>query len=191
MKNLAIFASGSGSNTEVIVRHFAESELARIVLVITDRKDAGVIERMKKFDIRIRIIDKEALMGEELLSVLQTARVDLIVLAGFLRKIPGHIIDAYPNRIINIHPSLLPDYGGKGMYGMNVHKAIIENEEEESGITVHYVNEEFDEGEIIFQETVEIDPDDTAEDLAYKIQQLEHKHYPEVIEWVLNREFID
>lgn len=191
MKNLAIFASGSGSNTEVIVRHFAESELARIVLVITDRKDAGVIERMKKFDIRIRIIDKEALMGEELLSVLKTARVDLIVLAGFLRKIPGHIIDAYPNRIINIHPSLLPDYGGKGMYGMNVHKAIIENEEEESGITVHYVNEEFDEGEIIFQETVEIDPDDTAEDLAYKIQQLEHKHYPEVIEWVLNREFID
>ncbi|TVQ79648.1 MAG: phosphoribosylglycinamide formyltransferase [Flavobacteriales bacterium] len=191
MKNLAIFASGSGSNTEVIVRHFAESELARIVLVITDRKDAGVIERMKKFDIRIRIIDKEALMGEELLSVLQTARVDLIVLAGFLRKIPGLIIDAYPNRIINIHPSLLPDYGGKGMYGMNVHKAIIENEEEESGITVHYVNEEFDEGEIIFQETVEIDPDDTAEDLAYKIQQLEHKHYPEVIEWVLNREFID
>lgn len=187
MKNLAIFASGSGTNTEVIVRHFAESELARISMVVTDRKDAGVIEKMKKFDIRIRIIDKNALEGEEVLHFLQAAKIDLIVLAGFLKKIPEKIIEAFPNRIINIHPSLLPDYGGKGMYGMNVHRAVIENEDEESGITVHYVNEEFDEGEIIFQESVEVDIDDTPEDLAYKIQQLEHKHYPAVIEWVLTQ----
>ncbi|MCC5918529.1 MAG: phosphoribosylglycinamide formyltransferase [Cryomorphaceae bacterium] len=189
MKNLAIFASGSGSNTEVIVRHFADSDLARIAMVVTDKKDAGVIERMKKFDVRIKIINKAQLHDGTLLESLQLAKVDLIVLAGFLQLIPGELLDAFPNRIINIHPALLPDYGGKGMYGMNVHRAVIENEEEESGITVHYVNEHFDEGEIIFQEFVEIDPDDTPEDLAYKVQQLEHKHYPGVIEWVINNAF--
>lgn len=185
MKNIAIFASGSGTNAEVIVRHFADSDLARVSMVVTDRKDAGVIERMKPLDVRMKIISAEQLNDGSLLESLKMARIDLIVLAGFLRLIPAKLIEAYPQRIINLHPSLLPDYGGKGMYGMHVHRAVVENEDEESGITIHYVNEEFDEGEIIFQDSVEVFEDDTPEDLAYKIQQLEHRHYPDVIEWVL------
>lgn len=185
MKNIAIFASGSGSNAEVIVRHFAENDMARVAVVVTDRKHAGVIERMKPFDVRMKIISPAQLNDGSLLESLQLARIDLIVLAGFLRLIPSQLIDAYPQHIINIHPSLLPDYGGKGMYGMHIHREVIENEDDESGITIHYVNEAFDEGEVIFQDTVEVDEDDTPEDLAYKVQQLEHRHYPEVIEWVL------
>ncbi len=185
MKNIAIFASGSGSNAEVIVRHFMDSDLARVHMVVTDRKDAGVIERMKSFDVRMKVITYSQLTNGDLLESLKVARIDLLVLAGFLRLIPTDIIEAFPQRIINIHPSLLPDFGGKGMYGMHVHRAVIESEAEESGITIHYVNEAFDEGEIIFQDTVEVYEDDTPEDLAYKVQQLEHRHYPDVIEWVL------
>lgn len=187
MKNIAIFASGSGSNAEVIVRHFQDSDLARIAMIVTDNKDAGVIERIKPFGIRVKIISPQQLSDGSLIESLTLAKIDLIVLAGFLRLIPKDMIEVFPQRIINIHPSLLPDYGGKGMYGMHVHRAVVENEEEESGITIHYVDENFDEGEIIFQDTVEVLEDDTPEDLAYKVQQLEHRHYPDVIEWVLTQ----
>ena len=120
-----------------------------------------------------------------MLAKLKDCRADLIVLAGFLKKIPTEILDEYEDRVINIHPSLLPDYGGEGMYGMHIHRAIVENEEEETGITIHYVSDDYDEGEIIFQEAIEVDFEDSPEDVQYKVQQLEHKHYPEVIEYLL------
>lgn len=185
MKRIAVFASGNGTNTENIVNYFEDSELARVSVIFCNRKNAGVVDRARLLGIRCIVFDRSALESGEILNKLQEARVDMIVLAGFLLKIPSSIIEAYPDRIINLHPALLPDYGGDGMYGMNVHQAIVDNEEEETGITIHYVSEDYDEGEIIFQETVEVDYEDTAEDVQYKVQQLEHKHYPEVIEYLI------
>ncbi len=186
MKRIGIFASGSGTNAENIVKYFLESELATVQAVFCNNSRAGVIDRAHKLGIRCILFENEDLLNGTILKKLAECKIDLIALAGFLRKIPSDIIDQYDHKIINIHPALLPDYGGEGMYGMHIHRAVIENEEEETGVTIHYVNEEYDEGDIIFQEVIEIDYEDTPEDVQYKVQQLEYKHYPEVIEYLLN-----
>lgn len=185
MKNIAVFASGSGTNAENIVKYFEDSELARVAVIFTNRKDAGVVDRAHKLGIRCIIFNKEQLQSGYVLQRLQECKIDFIALAGFLLLIPSEIIDAYKDRIINIHPALLPDYGGEGMYGIHVHEAVVENEEEETGISIHYVDHEYDNGDIIFQETVEVDFEDAPEDVQYKVQKLEHKHYPEVIEYLI------
>lgn len=185
MKQIAIFSSGSGSNAENIVKYFSESEFARVCMIFCNNARAGVIERARKLEARYQVFDEEQLENGYILEKLRGCKADLIVLAGFLKKIPASILEAYPDRVVNIHPSLLPDYGGAGMYGMHVHRAVVENEEEETGITIHYVSNGYDEGDIIFQEAMEIDYEDTPEDVQYKVQKLEHKHYPEVIEYIL------
>ena len=185
MKTIAVFASGSGTNAENIVKYFEDSDLARVAVIFCNRKNAGVLDRAHKLGVRSIVCSKEGLEGGEVLNKLKELKVDFIALAGFLLKVPPEIISSYEGRIINIHPALLPDYGGEGMYGMAVHEAVVENEEEESGITIHYVTENYDEGEIIFQESVEVDYEDSPEDVQYKVQQLEHKHYPDVIEYLI------
>jgi phosphoribosylglycinamide formyltransferase-1 len=187
MKRIAIFASGSGTNAEKIINHFQDSDLARVIVVFTNNKDAGVIQRTRKYGISCLVASPTEFENGAVLKKLKDARIDLVVLAGFLKKIPAEMVQAFEGRMVNIHPALLPDYGGQGMYGMHVHRAVVENEEEETGITIHLVSEDYDEGEILFQESIEIDADDAPEDVAYKVQQLEHKHYPEVIEWLLNQ----
>lgn len=187
MKNIVVFASGSGTNAENIIRFFQESEVARVRAVLTDNPKAGVIERIRPYNVPAIIFNAQELSGGKVGSKLSNLNPHLIVLAGFLRKIPAELISAYPSRIVNIHPALLPDYGGPGMYGEHVHRAVVENEDEVSGISIHYVTEEYDEGEIIFQEEVELDPDDTWQDVEYKVRQLEYKHYPEVIEYIINQ----
>lgn len=185
MKNIAVFASGSGTNAENIVKYFEDSDLARVAVIFCNRKNAGVMDRALKLGVRSIYFDKNEIENGQVLNKLKEIKIDFIALAGFLLKIPSDIIDEFEGRIINIHPALLPDYGGDGMYGMAVHEAVVENEEEESGITIHHINDDYDEGEIIFQESVEIDYEDTPEDVQYKVQQLEHKHYPEVIEYLI------
>ncbi len=186
MKNIVVFASGSGTNAEKIIEYFQDSPVGTVTHVFSNVKTAGVLDRAKALGVRTFVFNTEELNGAAVLDKLKSAKTDLIVLAGFLKKIPASIVEAYEDNIINIHPSLLPDYGGKGMYGMNVHRAVVENEEEETGITIHYVNENYDEGDIIFQESVEVDYEDTPEDVAYKVQQLEHQHFAPMIEWVIN-----
>lgn len=185
MKNIAVFASGSGTNAENIIKYFEDSDLARVAVVFCNRKQAGVLDRTHKLGVRSIVFSKEELENGQILKKLQETNIHFVVLAGFLLKIPSEIIEAYPEKIINIHPALLPDYGGPGMYGMAVHEAVVENEDEETGITIHYVSEDYDEGEIIFQQSVEVDYEDTPEDVQYKVQQLEHKHYPEVVEYLI------
>lgn len=185
MKKIAVFASGNGTNTENIINYFEDSEIARVSIVFCNRKNAGVVDRAKLLGVRCVVFSPAELQDDTILGKLRELKIDFIVLAGFLAKIPDHILEEYPDRVINLHPALLPDYGGEGMYGINVHRAIVENEEEETGITIHYVNSEYDEGEIIFQETVEVDFEDTPEDVQYKVQQLEYRHYPEVIEYLI------
>lgn len=185
MKRIAIFASGSGSNAENLIKHFEENDHAEVAQIFCNNPKAGVIDRARKLGIRFLVFNNEDLNSGFLLEKLKSAKIDLIVLAGFLKKIPTSMIEAYENRIVNIHPALLPDYGGEGMFGIHVHREVVENEEEETGITIHYVSEEYDEGEIIFQESVEIDFEDSPEDVQYKVQQLEYKHFPEVVEYIL------
>ncbi|WP_306351888.1 phosphoribosylglycinamide formyltransferase [Flavobacterium sp. '19STA2R22 D10 B1'] len=181
MKSVIIFASGAGSNAENIILECNKSEVARVTAVFSNNPNAGVIEKAKKYKVPVLVVSKEAISEETILSQLAFFQPDLIVLAGFLLKFPKHIIDAYPNKVINIHPALLPNYGGKGMYGMNVHRAVVENKEKETGITIHYVNEHYDEGNIIFQEKVTLQENDTPETVAGKIHDLEQKFFPEVI----------
>ncbi len=185
MKNIVLLASGSGTNAENIIQYFADNELARVTAIYTNNPKAGVIDRARKHAIPCFQVTEAEMEDGSFIEKLQAKNTQLIVLAGFLKKIPLALIEAYPDRIVNIHPALLPDYGGKGMYGKHVHQAVVENEEEVSGITIHYVSEEYDEGEIIFQEEVEIDFEDTWQDVEYKVRQLEYKHYPEVIEYIL------
>lgn len=185
MKNIAVFASGSGTNAENIIRYFEDSELARVAVVFTNRKDAGVVDRAHKLGLRCIIFDKDQLHNGYVLQKLKECKIDFIALAGFLWLVPDDIVEEYQDLIINLHPALLPDYGGEGMYGMHVHRNVVENEEEETGITIHYVDHEYDNGDIIFQESVEVDFEDSPEDVQYKVQQLEHKHYPEVIEYLI------
>ncbi len=184
MIQVAIFASGEGTNAENLFKYFANDPRIKIKLVVTNRDDAGIVTRAEAYKKNIHIVSRAALENytDQLIEFLNVEKIDLIVLAGFLLKIPEKFIRAFPGRIINLHPALLPNYGGKGMYGMNVHKAVIDNKEKESGITVHYVNEEYDAGEIILQERCLIDPADTPEILAKKIQQLEFEHLPKAVE---------
>jgi phosphoribosylglycinamide formyltransferase 1 len=185
MKNIAIFASGGGSNAENLANYFKESSLAKIAVVISDRKEAGVFERIKKYNIPALYADRESFTNGLLLEILENYKIDLIVLAGFLKLMPESIVNRYHNRIINIHPALLPKFGGKGMYGMNVHKAVVEKCETKTGITIHYVNSRYDEGEIIAAFETDVDKNDTPETVAAKIHSLEMKHFPVVIEKVI------
>tara|TARA_B110000238_G_scaffold115526_1_gene125389 strand:- start:3601 stop:4176 length:576 start_codon:yes stop_codon:yes gene_type:complete len=185
MKRIVIFASGSGTNADNISRFFKQSEVASVVHIVTNNKNAKVIDRAKILKIKSLIFSKKELLEEgELLKFLKK-EADIIVLAGFLWKIPQHIVSAFPNKIINIHPALLPKFGGKGMYGMNIHKSVIESKEKETGITIHYVNEKYDDGAIIFQVKTSVLPSETAEDVAKKIHQLEYEHFPRVIEAII------
>ena len=185
MKRIVIFASGSGTNAENISRFFKQSEVESVVHIVTNNKNAKVIDRAKILKIKSLIFSKKELLEEgELLKFLKK-EADIIVLAGFLWKIPQHIVSAFPNKIINIHPALLPKFGGKGMYGMNIHKSVIESKEKETGITIHYVNEKYDDGAIIFQVKTSVLPSETAEDVAKKIHQLEYEHFPRVIEAII------
>lgn len=183
MKRIAIFASGSGSNAEKIVNYFESSQQISVDLFLTNKADAGIIERGKKLGVPTIVFDKKTFTKtDEIVNILKKQDIDWVILAGFLWLIPDNLIKAYPNRIINIHPALLPKYGGKGMWGHFVHEAVLANKETESGITIHFVNEHYDEGKIIFQAKCEIAANDSAEDIAAKVQVLEHKHFPEVIE---------
>ena len=182
MTRIAIFASGSGSNAENIANYFSDCPTVDICLFLTNNSNAFVLERAKKLDIKSLVFDKDQfLKTDEILQFLQENNINLIVLAGFLLKIPENLIKSFPNKIINIHPALLPQYGGQGMYGENVHKAVVEANETESGITIHYVNENYDEGKIIFQAKCEVLATDTHENVAAKIHELEYEHFPKVI----------
>jgi len=186
MKRIAIFASGGGSNARKIIEHFEENSEIDVALIVTNKRNAGVLNHAREFDIPILIIDRNFFYNsEEILQILKNEQIDLIVLAGFLWLIPSYLIQNYLDKIINIHPSLLPKYGGKGMYGINVHKAVKENHENESGITIHFVNENFDEGNHIFQASINLDENDSPEEIAKKVLTLEHKHFPLVIEKLL------
>jgi len=185
MKNIIIFASGSGSNAEIIINHFKNSTFAKVVAIFTNKPNAGVIQRAKKHEIPSEVFSKDNFQDEKLLDLIKKYNPDLIVLAGFLLKVPDYLIKNFPNKIVNIHPALLPDYGGKGMYGLNVHKAVFENKEKFSGMTIHYVNENYDEGNIIFQENTDISDCISPEEVALKVLSLEHKNYSVVIEKVL------
>lgn len=186
IKRIAIFGSGGGSNAQAIIDHFENHEQIEVGLIVSNKKDAFILERGKKHDIpTVLRTKKDFKSSEKILEILDEQNIDLIVLAGFLLLIPAYLVKAYPNQIINIHPALLPKFGGKGMYGMNVHRAVAEAKEIKSGPTIHYVNEKFDEGEIIAQFKVALENEDTPESIAKKVLQLEHKHYPEVIEDLL------
>jgi phosphoribosylglycinamide formyltransferase-1 len=187
-KRIAIFASGSGSNAQKIMEHFKRSSEAEVVLILTNNPQAYVLQRADNFEVPSHIFTRhEFYQTDDVIKLLKNLQVDLIVLAGFLWLVPVPLLKAFPNRIINLHPALLPKYGGAGMYGDHVHKAILANKEEESGITIHFVNEEFDEGEIIHQSKFRIDPDDTLEMVKFKGQQLEHQHFPRVVENLLKK----
>jgi len=183
MKRIAIFASGSGSNAEKIINYFQDSESVQIDLLLTNNPQAGIIERGRRLSIPTIIFDKKSFAKtDKIVEILKKQEIDWVILAGFLWLIPANLVKAYPNKIINIHPALLPKYGGKGMWGHFVHEAVHANKDTESGITIHYVNEHYDEGEVIFQAKCEIVEGDSPEDIAAKVQVLEHKHFPEVIE---------
>jgi phosphoribosylglycinamide formyltransferase 1 len=184
MVNAAVFASGEGTNAENLFRYFANDPRIRIKLVVTNRDNAGVIARAEKYRKSVQIISKTALLEytSQFIDFLKVEKIDLIILAGFLLKLPEAFIAAFPGKIINIHPSLLPKYGGKGMYGLKVHEAVINNGDKESGITIHLVNEEYDSGEIILQEKCPVYPHDTPETLAERIHQLEHEFFPKAVE---------
>lgn len=184
MINAAIFASGEGTNAENLFKYFANDPRIKIKLVITNNENAGIVARAEKYKKNVHIVSKSALENytDQLIEFLKVENIDLIILAGFLLKIPEKFVKAFPNRIINLHPALLPNYGGSGMYGMNVHRAVIKNKDKQSGITVHYVNEDYDKGEIILQEKCNVDPNDTAEELSKKIQQLEFEYLPKAVE---------
>ena len=185
-KNIAIFASGSGSNTENIIRYFRKNEAIQVSLVLSNRSDAYVFERAHRLGVPCNVFPKEDWMaGDEILAVLQEYHIDFVVLAGFLVRVPDLLLHAYPNKIINIHPALLPKFGGKGMYGDRVHEAVVAAGEKESGITIHYINEHYDEGNTVFQTACLVLPTDSPEDVAKKVHALEYEHFPRVIERVL------
>ena len=185
---IAIFASGAGSNAQHIINTFSSSTNIKVALIVCNKPGAGVLIIAKKAGIPFLLIEKDQFFnGDNYLPELQKHKIDFIVLAGFLWKIPAHLIKAYPKKIINIHPALLPKYGGKGMFGHYVHDAVISNKETESGITIHYVDELYDHGAVIFQATCAVNENDTADTLAHKIHLLEHAHYPKVIAEILQK----
>ena len=189
MINIAIFASGSGTNAEGLIKYFATSKEVKIKLVVTNNPNAGVVKRAEAHKKNIQLISKEALNNytDQIIDFLQTEKVDLIVLSGFLLLLPKKIIQAFPNRIINIHPALLPRHGGKGMYGNKVHEAVLQAKEKESGITVHYVDEIYDNGEIILQAVCRVEENDTVETLSNKIHELEYFYFPKAVEKAIEK----
>lgn len=183
MKRLAIFASGTGSNAKRLIDYFSENKDISVALLISNRKEAGALEIGRKSGIpAINFTKEEFYNSSTVIDKLIAENIGFIVLAGFLIKVPDNILKAYENKIINIHPALLPEFGGKGMYGLKVHKAVIESGKSESGITIHLVNEHYDEGRILFQAKCLVLENDTAEILAARVQELEHKHFAEVVE---------
>ncbi len=187
MKRIVIFASGSGTNAENLIRFFHNSDNASVVQVLTNNPHAKVLDRAKSLKVSALSFNRMAFSKtNDVLHILKASQPDLIVLAGFLWKFPEFILDEFPNKVINVHPALLPKYGGKGMYGMNVHKAVVANNETETGITIHYVNENYDEGAIIFQAKCEVNSNDTPESVAAKIHELEMAHFPKVVEQLLS-----
>lgn len=183
MRNIAVFASGSGTNAENIIKYFSNKNTARVSLVLSNNRQAMVLKRAEALNIRTLFFEyKEFYVSGKVLRYLALYKIDFIVLAGFLWLVPETILEQYPGRIINIHPALLPSYGGKGMYGDTVHNAVIANHDKESGITIHYVNKHYDKGDIIFQKKCKVAKDETAESLALKVHALEYEHFPKVIE---------
>jgi phosphoribosylglycinamide formyltransferase-1 len=185
-KKIAIFASGSGTNAEEIIRYFQHHESISVGLVLSNNPEAYVLQRAKNYDIPYRVFTRNEYYKERIVDeVLIANGIDFIVLAGFMWLVPERFVKSYPNAIVNIHPALLPKYGGKGMYGHHVHEAVKLNKETESGITIHWVNEAYDEGNVIFQAKCKLSEDDTPDDIAAKVHKLEYQHYPKVIEQVL------
>jgi len=187
MKRIVIFASGGGTNAENLIKFFHNRENASVIQVLTNNPHAKVLDRAKKLKVSALSFNKVAIsQTEDILNLLKASKPDLIVLAGYLWKFPDNILEAFPNKVINVHPALLPNYGGKGMYGMHVHNAVVANKEQETGITIHYVNEHYDDGAIIFQAKCEVSESDTADDVAAKIHELEMEHFPKVVEKLLS-----
>lgn len=183
MKNIAIFASGSGTNAENIIKYFSTKNTAKVSLVLSNKRDAGVLKRAEAFGVKTVVFDREDFYNKgRVLGLLLEEKVEFIVLAGFLWLVPEDILKHYPRRMVNIHPALLPRHGGKGMYGERVHKSVIEDKDTETGITIHYVNEVYDNGDIIFQAKCRVDSDDTPDSLASKVHVLEYRYFPEIIE---------
>lgn len=188
MNNIAVFASGSGTNAENIIRFFRTHPDIRVKLVCSNKPEAKVLKRAENLGVATLSFNRQEFYDtNDVLDQLQEASIDFIVLAGFLWLVPEKLVRAYPGAIVNIHPALLPGYGGKGMYGARVHEAVIANGEPHSGITIHYVNEKYDEGNIIFQATCKVEKSDTPDSLAEKVHQLEYTHYPKVIQEVIQK----
>ncbi|HLV37884.1 phosphoribosylglycinamide formyltransferase [Xanthomarina sp.] len=186
MKRIVIFASGSGTNAENIITYFKNSSFVSVVLVLTNNPHAKVLDRAKDLEVSAMSFNRMAFSKtDNVLQLLKANKPDLIVLAGFLWKFPDFILNEFPNKVINIHPALLPKYGGKGMYGQYVHEAIVANKEVETGITIHYVNEHYDKGAIIFQTTCQVKSTESAQDVAVKIHELEMEYFPKVVEQLL------
>ncbi|KAA6352576.1 Phosphoribosylglycinamide formyltransferase [termite gut metagenome] len=184
-RNIAIFASGSGSNAENIVNYFGKNDSIKISLIVSNKKNAYVLERALRLNVPSVVVPKSDWeTGENLVVLLRRHQIDFIVLAGFLLRIPEVLLHAYPDKIINIHPALLPKFGGKGMYGDKVHEAVVAAGEKESGITIHYINEHYDEGQIIFQAKCEVLSEDSPADVARKVHALEYEHFPRIVEKV-------
>ncbi|HBE40429.1 MAG TPA: phosphoribosylglycinamide formyltransferase [Bacteroidales bacterium] len=183
MKHIAIFASGAGTNAENVIRYFSNRNSARVVIVLSNRRDAAVLKRADSLNVKPVFFDhNDFYIAGTVQEILVKNKIDFVVLAGFLWLVPENILNMYGGRIINIHPALLPAYGGKGMYGERVHRAVIQNHDKESGITIHYVNRKYDEGDIIFQARCRVEPSDTPESLAERVHSLEYEHFPRIIE---------
>ena len=187
-KKIIIFASGDGTNAEQIIKYFKKNKSINVQYILTNKYDAGVLERAKKHEIPAFFYNNEAFEKKIVFELLISVKPDLIVLAGFIRKIPDIIISKFPNKIINIHPALLPSHGGKGMYGNEVHKSVIKSNDSTTGITIHFVNSDYDKGKIILQKSIKVDSKDTPNSLSKRVQKLEHKYYPLVIEKLLNEQ---
>jgi len=188
-KKIIVFASGSGTNAENIIRYFQDSEFAEVSLVLSNNQTAKVLERAHKLNVIALHFDKTAFYNtNDVLHILEDTQPDLIVLAGFLWLFPKKILEKFPKKVINLHPALLPKFGGKGMYGKHVHQAVLDSNEKETGITIHYVNENYDEGQVIFQKAFPVEPKDTVKSIAEKIHELEYRHFPKVIEDLLEKD---
>lgn len=184
--NIAIFASGSGTNAEQIIRHFESHDSIKVSLILSNKKDAYVLNRALKHKIPHFVFNRQMFYKEKQVDeILRLNGINFIVLAGFMWLMPERFVKNYPEKIVNIHPALLPKYGGKGMYGHHVHEAVVNNKEQESGITIHWVNEMYDDGSIIYQARCPVAPDDSPDDVAAKVHQLEYEHYPRIIEKVI------
>ena len=185
MTRVAIIASGAGSNAKALIKYFFEDEEIEVAIVASNKHDAGVLKISEEAGIEALYFSKQEMESGYLLKELKARKIDWVLLSGFLLKLPMQYLDSFSERVINIHPSLLPKYGGKGMYGMNVHKAVKESNEMESGMTIHYVTENYDEGDIIFQVSVDVSQCKSAEDIASKVLDLEHTYYPRIAEAVI------